>query len=189
MEMWRIPLYLLPVALAMLWIRRREALEGATRFGDLTPGQKAWVLVQALPPGVSASLITCLSVEEQRGYLLEGSRLRGSGQNLLAGVVREFCATLPREWTRGLGRDLEQCLALLVRCAETDRAGLADRLTRLWPPPPAPAQVGQESSAGAPVAVEPAADVADAPGDSELPVQPTTEAQAGALPPEAEQGP
>ncbi len=187
--MWRIPLYLFPVALLMLWIRRREALEGATRSGDLTPGQKAWVLVQALPPGVSAGLITCLSVEEQRGYFLEGSRLQGSGQNLLAGVVREFCATLPREWTRGLGRDLEQCLALLVCCADTDRADLAGRLTRLWPPPPAPVQVIQKASVELPVAVDPAPGVADAPAGSELPVQPTTEAQAGALPPEAEQGP
>ncbi len=193
--MWRIPLLLVPAALGMLWIRRREALEGVTRFGELTAGQKAWILLQALPPGPSASLIGRLSSEVRRGYLLEGAWLQGSGQNLLAGVLREFCAHLPGDWTQGAGRDPEQSLALVVRLAGSRGAELAERLVALWPPtvPPAepsasPAE-GPMPSAVAALMVSQVVpeDQADRADPASVPAEDAAQVQAGGLPPEAEQ--
>lgn len=136
LDSWKILIYLLPVALAMLWIRRREAREGVTPFEALTPAQKAWVLLVALPPGASATLMASLPAEAERGYVQSGRALRGSGQNLLGGVVREFAAALPSDWTRGVGRDVDELLGLFTRCAVQRPREMAGRLVALWPAPP-----------------------------------------------------
>jgi len=138
LESWRIPLYLLPIALAMLWIRRREALEGLTLFADLSPGQKAWVLISALPPGLSASLLARLPAETGRAYLREGAAIQGGGQHLLPEVLKEICRVLPPDWTRGAGRDPDQALALVARAASEEPAELLAALTDLWPPAASP---------------------------------------------------
>lgn len=135
LDSWRILLYLLPVGLGMAWIRFREAREGSTSFREMTPGQKAWVLLVALPPGASAALLGALPAEAERGYLQAGSAVRGSGQNLVAGVVREFTAALPAEWTAGAGRDVDELLALLTRCVASRGPEVAGVLVRTWPPP------------------------------------------------------
>ncbi len=134
LDFWRIPLYLLPIALAMFWIRRRESLEGLTPFADLSAGQKAWVLISALPPGLSAGLLARLPGEIGRAYLQEGASIQGGGQHLLPEVLKEFCRVLPPDWTRGAGRDPDQALALVARAASEQPAELLTALTGLWPP-------------------------------------------------------
>jgi len=152
LESWRIPLYLLPIALAMLWIRRREALEGLTVFADLSPGQKAWVLISALPPGLSASLLSRLPGEIGRAYMREGASVQGGGQHLLPEILKEFCRVLPADWTRGAGRDPDQALALVARAAGEQPAELLAALTGLWPPAatpePAPTPLPTEEGVG-----------------------------------------
>jgi len=182
-DMWRIPLLLAPAALAMLWIRRREALAGGTRFRELTAGQKAWILLQALPPGPSARLMAHLPSSGLGWYLSEGARLEGSGQNLLAGVLREFCAALPGSLTQGAGRDPEQATSCVVHLVGSHGAELAERLVGLWPPPVQPAEVDP---------AEPSEESVGHPEESPVPATRGAEPagiQAGGLPPEAEQGP
>lgn len=134
-DSWKVLVYLLPVALAMLWVRRREAAVGVTQFRDLLPAQKAWILLVALPPGASALLMERLSEEQIRGYMQTGAAIAGSGQNLVPGVVRQFVAQLPTEWTRGAGRDLDELLTLLTRQATAHPGDMVDLLVQNWPPP------------------------------------------------------
>ena len=141
LDAWRIPLYLLPLALVMLWIHRREALEGLTLFADLSPGQKAWVLISALPPGLSASLLVRLPVETGRAYLREGSSIQGGGQHLLPEVLKEFSRSLPPDWIRGSGRDSDQALVQLARVVSEKPAELLAALIDLWPPAAAPEHI------------------------------------------------
>ena len=165
-EGWRIPLYLLPIFLAMWWIRRREAREGNTRFEDLTPGQKAWVLMAALPPGLSARVMASLPPEAVQGYVEEGRFLEGSGQGLLQGVLREFVAVLPREWAQGCGRGLEEMLALVSRCAALQAPEVAAILATLWPAP-APRPAPPAALEAAPLAEEPPEGPPEAGGEEE----------------------
>ncbi len=134
LDSWRIPLYLLPIALAMLWIRRRETLEGVTLFAELSPGQKAWILIHALPPGQAAHLLARLPGQCAQGYLQEASRIQGDGQHLVAEVLKEFCRALPPDWTRGAGRDADQALALVSQAACEKAAEFDAVLIGLWPP-------------------------------------------------------
>lgn len=153
LDSWKVVLYLIPVALAMLWIRRREAAQGVTPFRSLSGAQKAWILLVALPPGASALLTGLLTPEQVQGYAREGSSIRGSGQNLVPGVVREFVRLLPEDWTRGVGRDLDELLTLLTRRAlsPADAAEMGRLLVASWPPPAPPAPPAPEE----PTAEEP----------------------------------
>lgn len=195
LDSWKVVLYLLPVALAMLWVRRREAALGVTQFHQLTVGQKAWILLVALPPGAAALLMGQLSEAEVRGYVQAGAEIRGSGQNLVPGVVRQFTAMLPGDWTRGAGRDLDELLALLTRRAQSDAWQMVGILIEKWPPPPVvqppvaapeaePAEEATEEPAESPAAPAdvppptPPPEPAAAPGrDDPLPRDPDPDAE------------
>lgn len=168
-DSWKVVLYLLPVALAMLWVRRREAAVGVTQFRDLVPAQKAWILLVALPPGASALLMDRLSEEQLRGYMQTGSAISGSGQNLVPGVVRQFVAQLPPDWTRGAGRDLDELLSLVTRQATAHPDHVAALLLQNWPPPAwePPVHRVEEAETGVGEAEEPPA----APATDEPPTE------------------
>lgn len=171
-DSWKVVLYLLPVALAMLWVRRREAAVGVTQFRDLLPAQKAWILLVALPPGASALLMDRLSEEQIRGYMGTGAAIAGSGQNLVPGVVRQFVAQLPPDWTRGAGRDLDELLALVTRQATANPDHVAALLVQNWPPPVWEPPVLQVEEAAAPQAE---AETAEPGGEAEAPAAPPIE--------------
>lgn len=135
MEGWSVLLALAPVALAMHWIRRREASEGATRAEDLTPAQKGWLLLLALNPGAAGRVVACMDPQEWQAYARAGGELKGRGQQLLPGLLRELRAWLPPEWRPPAGQDPEEALEGLSRFAEVREAEWVALLRERYPPP------------------------------------------------------
>lgn len=155
-DWWKVLAYLAPVALVMTFIRQREALEGATRFQDLTRAQKAWVFLMALSPGMAAELMGRLEGHELAGYLAEGARLRGPGQNLVVPVLREFLSFLPHDWGRAPGRGADEMTSFLSRQLDTHGEDMIlQALRQHWPSPGPPPQPVGDGPAAAGVASGP----------------------------------
>lgn len=87
---WQALAILLPLLGVMHWIRYREDTVGATRYRDLAPSQKTWLLVQLLPPSVGAKFLCDLSEDERKLYLHQGQKIAGSGIRLQDSVVQEY---------------------------------------------------------------------------------------------------
>ena len=87
---WQALAILLPLLGVMHWIRYREDTVGATRYRDLAPSQKIWLLVQLLPPSVGAKFLSDLSEEERNLYLHQGQKIAGSAIRLQDSVVQEY---------------------------------------------------------------------------------------------------
>lgn len=132
-EDWQVLLLLAPIALAMHWIRLRESRAGSTPYEELTPAQKAWLILLCLPPGAAARLMAEMEEGELRAYVRAGCRIRGSGQLLMPKVLREFARLLPPAWTRGVRRDTEDLIGAFGRRAGEDPRCFLSVLREHWP--------------------------------------------------------
>ena len=90
LEWWQVLVLLSPIVLVMKLIQRQEKRPGATLFPALTPFQKTWVLLQQLPPSLSARFLLSLEVHELETYLKSGQSIQGTGLLLQEPVIKEF---------------------------------------------------------------------------------------------------
>ncbi|MEW6281845.1 MAG: hypothetical protein AB1758_24780 [Candidatus Eremiobacterota bacterium] len=134
LEWWQVLLALAPVVALLNLVRYREAKAASTQFADLTPPQKAWVLLMLLPPGGAARLLGRLAEEDLRAYVVAGGAIRGSGRNLVRPVLKAFLASLPPNQRKQAGGNLEEQLACLGRWSEEEPDQLLEWLIGAWPP-------------------------------------------------------
>ena len=90
LDWWQVLLLLAPIVLVMKLVQRQEKRRGATLYPTLTPFQKTWVLLQQLPPSVSARFLLSLEVHELETYLKSGQSIKGTGLLLQEPVIKEF---------------------------------------------------------------------------------------------------
>ena len=87
---WQVLVLLCPVVGITYFIRFLEQLRTITPYKALTPQQKAWLLLTAMPPGVSAKIQMQMEPQERDSYLGEGQSILGHGHRLVDPVVKEF---------------------------------------------------------------------------------------------------
>ncbi|MBI3928322.1 MAG: hypothetical protein HY319_22450 [Armatimonadetes bacterium] len=134
LEWWQVLLLLAPVVLVMSWIKQRELQAGMSSFHNLTPAQKAWIVIMVLPPGVAASLLSQFDEAELIGYVRAGRSVFGSGRNLVRPVLRELMSLLPQELRRKKGESSD-LLELTISRAEDHPEKLVRLFRSHWAPP------------------------------------------------------
>lgn len=92
MVWWQALLILLPLVAIMKIIRYREDTIGTTPYKDLSPMQKSWVLVQLMPPALSAKFLQSLNDEQRQSYFAKGQAILGGGLRLHEPVIKEYLA-------------------------------------------------------------------------------------------------
>lgn len=134
LDWWQILVLLAPIALVMAWIRRREALAQGIDLGRLTRGQKGWIMLTLLPPGLAAATLCDLTDQERSGYLKSGRLIRGSRRSVATPLLREFLL-LTAPGTRVKSSDPAELLDQVVARCDRDPALLMRTLREHYPAP------------------------------------------------------
>lgn len=83
-------LFLGSLMLVMTIIRRREESSSSLSISKLNALQKGWVFLFLLAPGLSASILSQLTLEEKDRLLKAGETLKGSTGKVASAVLGSF---------------------------------------------------------------------------------------------------
>ena len=132
LEWWQVILLLAPIMLIMAVIRRQEKWRGCTPYAALSHSQKTLVLLQLLPPSLTAKYLLKLEVHELETYLNSGLKIQGAGTTLHEPLIKEYLRGLASPQKDAEASNLHErlCKATLAPPREA-----LEHLENLWPRP------------------------------------------------------
>lgn len=83
-------LLMVPLALVMFLIRKREERASSLSLSALSSAQKGWIFSGLLAPGLGAKLLDRLSLEEREALINAGQGLHGSPSRVAYPILYDF---------------------------------------------------------------------------------------------------
>lgn len=87
---WQLLALLAPLMLVMTFIKKREETAAALKWTALNKLQKGWVFLSLLTPGLLATVLNRLPVEERDRLLSAGGELQGNPTKVALPVLETF---------------------------------------------------------------------------------------------------